>query len=115
MHKDDLVQASPILHRNSNTSSSSSSAITLQTQQPQQPGPSAAEPTSESTYSVKNEISFFFSKGLPLGLSALFEWGLPPWLAMIFAGHTEESAKLQSALGLLLYRKTERENQNELV
>jgi hypothetical protein len=49
---------------------------------------------------VRNEINFFFHTGVPLGLSALFVWGAPPWFAMIMAGQTANSAHLQSALGM---------------
>jgi hypothetical protein len=50
-------------------------------------------------YSFVNEVRFFFGKGIPLGLSSFLEWGAPPWLAMIMAGHTQTSDQLQSALG----------------
>lgn len=50
-------------------------------------------------YSTYNEVRFFFSKGIPLGASALLEWGAPPMFAMVMAGHTEGSDALQSALG----------------
>jgi len=50
-------------------------------------------------YSLSNELSFFFRKGLPLALSSLMKWGAPPWFAMIIAGHTKDSETLQSALG----------------
>jgi len=50
-------------------------------------------------YSFRNEVRFFFEKGIPLGLSSFLEWGAPPWIAMIMAGHTPESRNLQSALG----------------
>jgi hypothetical protein len=53
----------------------------------------------EPPYSVRNEVEYFFRKGVPLGLAATLEWGAPPWAAMVFAGHTEEPARLQSALG----------------
>ena len=50
-------------------------------------------------YSFKYETWFFFSKGIPLLLSAVLEWGLPPWVAMAFAGHTKDSSTFQAALG----------------
>jgi len=50
-------------------------------------------------YSFRNEVRFFFGKGIPLCLSAFLEWGAPPWFAMIMAGHTQNSESLQSALG----------------
>ena len=50
-------------------------------------------------YSFHNDVSFFFRKGIPLGLSSTLEWGLPPWASMIFAGHTHNSELLQSAYG----------------
>lgn len=53
----------------------------------------------EGPSSCRTEFSFFFSKGLPLGLAALFNWGIPPLLAMAFAGHTQHSAHLQTSLG----------------
>ena len=36
-------------------------------------------------YSLWHEFSFFFKKGVPLMLSAVMEWGFPPWVAMAFA------------------------------
>jgi len=50
-------------------------------------------------YSFRNEVRFFFGKGIPLCLSSFLEWGAPPWFAMIMAGHTQNSEGLQSALG----------------
>lgn len=50
-------------------------------------------------YSLAYELHFFFAKGLPLGLAAVLSWGVPPLLAMLFAGHTRSSAHLQAALG----------------
>ena len=50
-------------------------------------------------FSFWNEVSFFFRKGIPLGLSSILEWGVPPWVAMIFAGQTEDSVLLQASLG----------------
>lgn len=50
-------------------------------------------------YSLRNEVRFFFAKGLPLGLSSFLEWGIPPLFSMIMAGHTTNSAELQEALG----------------
>jgi len=50
-------------------------------------------------YSCGNELRFFFGKGVPMGLSAILEWGAPPLIAMIFAGHTTASSELQAALG----------------
>jgi Na+-driven multidrug efflux pump len=57
------------------------------------------EDSEELPYSVENEVKCFFRKGVPLGLAATLEWGAPPWAAMVFAGHTDDSRKLQSALG----------------
>ena len=31
----------------------------------------------EAAHSVRNEICFFFKKGLPLGLASVLEWGIP--------------------------------------
>ena len=56
-------------------------------------------PPEEPPYSIRNEVSFFFKKGLPLGAAALLEWGFPPLMTMFFAGHVQNSADLQSALG----------------
>lgn len=53
----------------------------------------------ENPYSWASEVRYFFMKGVPLCLSAILEWGLPPLFAMFFAGHTESSADLQAALG----------------
>ena len=52
-------------------------------------------------YSFGHEVRYFFSKGVPLGLSAILKWGVPPLANMAFAGHTpaEGSADLQTALG----------------
>ena len=50
-------------------------------------------------YSVRNEIHFFFSQGVPLGLATVLELGAPPLFAMLIAGHTQNSADLQAALG----------------
>ena len=50
-------------------------------------------------YSMQNEVKYFFHKGIPLGVSAVLEWGVPPMFAQIMAGHTENSSELQSALG----------------
>eukprot|EP00927_Polykrikos_kofoidii_P022491 TRINITY_DN20967_c0_g1_i1.p1 TRINITY_DN20967_c0_g1~~TRINITY_DN20967_c0_g1_i1.p1 ORF type:complete len:502 (+),score=57.91 TRINITY_DN20967_c0_g1_i1:85-1590(+) len=50
-------------------------------------------------YSFLFELRFFFGKGLTLGLSSLLNWGIPPLLAMAFAGHVHESGHLQSSLG----------------
>ena len=53
----------------------------------------------EPGYSPKNEIQYFVSKGIPLGLSALANWGIPPVFVQLMAGQTEDSAQLQAALG----------------
>ncbi|CAE8681841.1 unnamed protein product [Polarella glacialis] len=50
-------------------------------------------------YSARYEIHYFFGKGIALGLSSLLNWGIPPLVAMIFAGHTANSAQLQASLG----------------
>ena len=31
----------------------------------------------ELPHSVRNEICFFFRRGLPLGLASILEWGIP--------------------------------------
>ena len=53
----------------------------------------------EPPFSLRNEISFFLNKGIPLGLSTVLESGVPPVFNMIVAGHTPQSAALQAALG----------------
>lgn len=53
----------------------------------------------ELPYSPANELRYFFSKGMPLGFAAFFEWGAPPWLTMFMAGQTPDSETLQAALG----------------
>lgn len=50
-------------------------------------------------YAFWNEVRYFWEKGLPLGLSAILEWGVPPLFAMVVAGHTKNSESLQSQLG----------------
>ena len=52
-------------------------------------------------YSFEHEVSYFFMTGVPLGMAAIFKWGIPGVAAMAFAGHTApgESAKLQTSLG----------------
>lgn len=51
-------------------------------------------------YSFQTDVTFFFRKGIPLGLSSTLEWGLPPWASLVFAGHTSQhSDQLQSAYG----------------
>eukprot|EP00928_Gymnodinium_smaydae_P088252 TRINITY_DN72360_c0_g1_i1.p1 TRINITY_DN72360_c0_g1~~TRINITY_DN72360_c0_g1_i1.p1 ORF type:complete len:567 (+),score=13.35 TRINITY_DN72360_c0_g1_i1:39-1739(+) len=53
----------------------------------------------ERPYSAWNEIAFFFAKGVPLGCAAILNWGIPPLVAMLFAGHTPKSSQLQASLG----------------
>ena len=31
----------------------------------------------EPPYSLRNEICFFYKRGIPLGLSSLLQWGIP--------------------------------------
>jgi len=50
-------------------------------------------------YSTRNEVKYFFSTGIALGLSSLMNFGIPPLVAMIFAGHTQDSSRLQASLG----------------
>ena len=38
----------------------------------------------EPPYSVRNEISFFYKRGIPLALSCFLEWGIPPWYFFFF-------------------------------
>ena len=49
--------------------------------------------------SARDEALFFFGNGIPLGLSAILEWGVPPLFTQIMAGRTSNSSQLQSALG----------------
>eukprot|EP00808_Paulinella_micropora_P005806 g55091.t1 len=53
----------------------------------------------EPPYSPRNEVSYFLKQGVPLGLSAVLEWGLPPFIAMVLAGHTPDSPTLQASMG----------------
>lgn len=53
----------------------------------------------EPPYSLRNEIKYFFGKGLPLGAASLLDWGIPPLMTMFWSGHVRDSADLQSALG----------------
>ncbi len=53
----------------------------------------------ELPYSFGNELYLFFNQGLPLMMSSVLEWGLPPMVAMVMAGHTERNQELQAALG----------------
>lgn len=55
--------------------------------------------TMDTPYSLRNEVLFFLKMGLPLSLSALLSWGLPSIVGMVFAGHTDNSAHLQAAVG----------------
>eukprot|EP00405_Crypthecodinium_cohnii_P013691 CAMPEP_0206453460 /NCGR_PEP_ID=MMETSP0324_2-20121206/20556_1 /ASSEMBLY_ACC=CAM_ASM_000836 /TAXON_ID=2866 /ORGANISM="Crypthecodinium cohnii, Strain Seligo" /LENGTH=528 /DNA_ID=CAMNT_0053923749 /DNA_START=22 /DNA_END=1608 /DNA_ORIENTATION=- len=50
-------------------------------------------------FSVRHEVKYFFGKGIALGLAAMLNWGLPPLVAMMFAGHTPNSAQLQASMG----------------
>ena len=61
----------------------------------------SSEPPQElvPAYNFKYETWYFFSKGVPLMISAVLEWGVPPWAGMAFAGHTPHSRDLQAALG----------------
>ena len=53
----------------------------------------------EPPYSFAYELRYFFYKGVPLGLSSILEWGVPPLFAMVMAGHAHDSATLQASLG----------------
>lgn len=55
--------------------------------------------TVDAPHSVENEVRFFLKMGIPLSLSALLNWGLPSVVGMVFAGHTDDSAHLQAAVG----------------
>ena len=53
----------------------------------------------ELPFSSRNEVRYFFSKGIPLAMTAFMNSGVPPLFAMIIAGHTKHSAQLQASLG----------------
>ena len=38
----------------------------------------------EPPYSFEYEIYYFFKSGIPLGLSNILSWGVPPWVAVYF-------------------------------
>lgn len=48
---------------------------------------------------LMTEARFFFSKGVPLSLASIMQWGVPPTINLFIAGATEDSAKLQLAMG----------------
>jgi Na+-driven multidrug efflux pump len=50
-------------------------------------------------YSLYYETWYFFTKGVPLMIAAVLEWGVPPWVALALAGHTHDSRALQMSLG----------------
>ena len=69
-------------------------------------GPAALQPRATpagdpngAPYSCNHEVRYFFGKGIPLGVSSVLKWGVPPLANMAFAGHTENSADVQTALG----------------
>ena len=54
----------------------------------------------EPPYSFSAEVDYFFKQGVPLVLSGVLEWGVPPLSAMVIAGHVKEgSVTLQAAIG----------------
>ena len=54
----------------------------------------------EPPYSFAAEVEYFFKQGVPLVLSGVLEWGVPPLSAMVIAGHVKEgSVTLQAAIG----------------
>eukprot|EP00457_Paulinella_chromatophora_P004936 gb/GEZN01004949.1/.p1 GENE.gb/GEZN01004949.1/~~gb/GEZN01004949.1/.p1 ORF type:complete len:584 (-),score=60.52 gb/GEZN01004949.1/:76-1827(-) len=53
----------------------------------------------EPPYSLTNEFGYFFRRGVPIGMAAMLEWGVPPMVAMSMAGHTPDSPTLQASLG----------------
>lgn len=65
--------------------------------QPPQEG--VSQDVTQRPYSRGNEVRFFFTKGIPLACSAMLNFGIPPLMATVFAGHTPNSAKLQASLG----------------
>eukprot|EP01013_Petalomonas_cantuscygni_P045092 TRINITY_DN9723_c0_g2_i1.p1 TRINITY_DN9723_c0_g2~~TRINITY_DN9723_c0_g2_i1.p1 ORF type:complete len:723 (-),score=85.16 TRINITY_DN9723_c0_g2_i1:388-2556(-) len=50
-------------------------------------------------FSPATELKYFLTQGVPLGVAAVLEWGLPPLVTIMFAGHTNDSAALQATLG----------------
>jgi len=50
-------------------------------------------------FSVCEELNYFFRQGIPLGIQAIFAFGIPPLFAIFIAGQTSNSAQLQSAMG----------------
>ena len=59
------------------------------------PTPVATEPP----YSVRNELRYFVSQGVPLFAMSLLKMGVPPFFSMVVAGQTPESETLQASLG----------------
>ena len=57
-----------------------------------------SQPT-EPPYSVRNELRFFITQGLPLCVASILTSGVPAMANMIIAGHTSQSASLQASLG----------------
>ena len=55
----------------------------------------------EPPYSLRVETWYFFRQGVPLVLSSILEWGIPPLAGMVIAGHVKDgsSATLQASLG----------------
>ena len=54
----------------------------------------------EPPYSVANELRYFVTVGMPLCVTMILKLGVPPFFAMIIAGHTSDSsATLQASLG----------------
>ena len=60
---------------------------------------SAAAAVHTPPYSLRNELWYFLSVGVPLGVSTVLEMGVPSVFAMVMAGHTPDSATLQASLG----------------
>ena len=59
------------------------------------PTPVATEPP----YSVRNELRYFVSQGVPLLVMSLLKMGVPPFFSMVVAGQTPDSETLQASLG----------------
>lgn len=53
----------------------------------------------EPPYSLKNELRYFLHVGVPLWVMSILKQGVPPFFAMVVAGHTSDSATLQASLG----------------
>jgi len=53
----------------------------------------------EKEYDLWTETKYFFKQGTPMALSSIFTYGVPPLFTVFLAGHTTNSALLQSTMG----------------